>query len=97
MSQRRGQLTARIKQRSRELLGYEVDVIELRLMPYIQYVMVNDQRIDICKVNPGERAILSKWRAAGYIDGGAGGVGITREFWDIICDLCFLGYVDIDG
>jgi hypothetical protein len=96
MSQKRGQLTERIKQRSKELLGYEIGVVELRLMPYVQYVMMNDQRIDRQKVNQADRDILAKWRKAGHIDGGAGGLQITRAFWDIICDICFLGYIDID-
>lgn len=94
--QRRGELTDRIKKKSRELLGYEIDVTELRLMPYIQYVMVNEQRIDLNKINPADRAILKKWREAGHIEGGAGGLKITREFWNIICEVIRLGYVDID-
>ncbi len=40
MEQKRGQLTDRIKERSKELLGYEMDVKELRLMVYIQYCYV---------------------------------------------------------
>jgi len=89
--QKRGQLTDRIKARSRELLGYEMDVTELRLMPYVQYVMCNDQRIDPRKCNQADRDILSKWRKAG-----AGGLQITKQFWDIICEIVFLGCVDID-
>ena len=33
MKQLRGQLTDRIKEKSKELLGYEIDTRELRLMP----------------------------------------------------------------
>lgn len=94
--QKRGMLTDRIKARSRELLGYEIDTVELRLMPYIQYVMCNDQRIDPRKCNQADRAILAKWREAGHIEGGAGGLNITKQFWDIICEIVFLGYVDIE-
>jgi len=92
----RGQLTERIKAKSKELLGYEIDTKELRLMPYIQYTMTNWQKLDPNKVNEEERKILSKWRKAGHINGGAGGLGITKKFWDIINELIFLGYVDLD-
>ena len=90
---KRGQLTEHIKMRSKELLGYDITRSELRLMPYIQYVMTNGQRIEPAKCNQEDRAILSKWREAGHIEGGASGLAITKEFWDIICALIWLGYV----
>lgn len=93
--QGRGQLTERIKQKSVELLGYEIEQRELRLMPYIQYEMVNNHRIDPNKINAEERKILSKWRTAGHIEGGASGLGITKEFWNIVNEIIFLGYVDL--
>lgn len=93
--QGRGQLTARIQAASLERLGYQMESHhELRLMAYVMYVMVNDQRIDPGKCGPEDRKILSKWRNAGHIEGGASGLAITRDFWDIICHLVFLGYVD---
>jgi len=95
MTQLRGQLTERIKERSKDLFGYEITQTELRMLPYIQYVMTNDQKLDPRKVNQEERDILRKWKEAKHIEGGASGLGITREFWDIICSLIFLGYVDL--
>lgn len=95
MEQLRGQLTDRIKKRSKELLGYEIDVIELRLMPYILHTMMNDQRIKPEHCNGDDRAILKKWREAGHIEGGASGLQITEEFWNIICEIVRLGYVDL--
>ena len=94
--QKRGAVTTRIKESSLRWLGYEIDTTELRLMPYIQYVMMNDQHLDPHKCNEDDREILSKWREAGHIEGGVSGLAVTREFWYIICDLCFLAYVDID-
>lgn len=95
-AQKRGQLTQRIKEKSNELLGYEIDQTELRLMPYIVYVMMNEQRLDPNKVNGEERGILARWRQAGHIEGGASGLTITEEFWRILCEIMLLGYVDID-
>jgi hypothetical protein len=92
----RGVLTKEIKAKSKELLGYEIDVLELRLMPYVQYVMTNEQRIDPRHISQDERGILSKWRKAGHIEGGASGMQITKEFWDIVCELIFMAYVDIE-
>lgn len=93
--QGRGRLTERIKKKSKELLGYEIDQEELRLMPYIQSVMVNDQKIDPNKVNQSERIIMAKWKNAGHMMGGMSGLSITREFWDILCEIILLGYVDL--
>lgn len=95
MEQKRGQLTDRIKKKSKELLGYEIDVTELRLMPYIMYVMMNSQKIGPEHCNGDDRVILKKWREAGHTEGGASGLQITEEFWNIICDIVRLGYVDL--
>jgi len=93
--QLRGNLTKRIKSKSKELLGYEISQVELRLMPYILTVMMNEQRIQIRHCNQDDRNILQKWREAGHIEGGASGLQITEEFWNIICEIVRLGYVDL--
>ena len=59
--QLRGQLTDRIKQKSVELLGYEIDRTELRLMVHLQYIMTNEQRIVTRNVNNEELEVLKKW------------------------------------
>lgn len=95
MTQKRGQLTKRIKDKSKDLLGYDITQVELRLMAYAAYVMVNNQRIEPQKCNKDDRAVLKKWRAAGHIEGGATGLAITKEFWDAMQELIWLGYVDL--
>ena len=95
IKQGRGQLTNGIKEKSKELLGYEINQTELRLMPYILYTMANEQRIDPNKINGDERKILRKWKDADYMAGGANGLIISKDFWDIICEIVFLGYVDL--
>lgn len=89
----RGQLSDSIKAKSQELLGYEITQRELRLMPYVQSVMLNDQQIDPRKINSEEREILSVWRQKGYIEGGAAGMAISKDFWDAIHQILWLGYV----
>ena len=93
--QKRGVLTNRIKAKSKKLLGYEITQIELRLMVYAQYVMCNEQRIDPRKCNQDDREILSKWRKKKFIEGGASGLAMTKKFWDAVCEIIFLGYVDL--
>ena len=94
--QLRGNLTSRIRAKSKELLGYEITQIELRLMPYILTVMMNEQKIQIRHCNQDDREIMQKWREAGHIEGGASGLQITEEFWNILCEIVRLGYVDLD-
>ena len=89
----RGELTQEIKEKSKPLLGYEIDTTELRLMVYVQCVMVNEQRIDPNKCNQDDRETMARWRKAGHMEGGASGLAITKEFWDIICELIFMAYV----
>lgn len=96
-TQGRGQLTQRVQDVAKGLLGREITVRELRLIPYVQYLMVNEQKLDIAKISQEEREILSSWRKNGYLYGGAGErIKITREFWNILCEIIWLAYVDLD-
>lgn len=89
----RGMLTDAIKAKSKELLGYEISQAELRLMPYIQHVLINDRRLSPSHVNDQEREIIRQWREKGYFDGGAGSdVVVTKTFWDAIHEILWLGY-----
>lgn len=93
--QKRGQLTQRIKDKSKELLGYEMSVDELRLMPYAVHCLMDGINIDPQKCSEEDRKILSKWRTSGYIEGGAIDFCVTEEFWNILCEFIMLGYVDL--
>lgn len=95
MKQSRGCVTERIVAKSKKLLGYEISTVELRLMPYILTVMMNEQKIKPEHCNQDDRDILAKWRKAGHIEGGASGLQITEQFWNIICEIVRLGYVDL--
>lgn len=92
----RGQLTQQIKDYSKKRLGYEMDTTELRLIPYVLTVMMDDQEISPRRCNQADREILSKWRKKNYIEGGASGLKVSKKFWEIICEVVFMGYVDID-
>lgn len=90
---KRGELTQEIKALSKELMGYEIDKTELRLMPYFQHVMVNSQEISMDKVNLDERKIMTKWQEKGWIEKGQP-MYCTQEFWDILNKIIFVAYVD---
>lgn len=90
---RRGKLTSSIEAKMIAFLKRETSQDELRLYPYLLYVMVNDQKIDPNKINGVERSILSLLRAEGHIEGGASGLAISREFYDFASDVVWDAYV----
>ncbi len=89
----RGALTDKIQEIAKSRIGREISIRELRLIPYIQYVMVNNQVIEPIKISVEERAILKKWKEEKFIEGGASGLSITKEFWDFMCEILFESYV----
>lgn len=93
----RGTLTKEINEIAFKIIGRKINQLELRLMPYIQYVMINEQKIDPRKINSEERKVLKKWKDEGFIEGGATGLAITKEFWDFMNEILFQGYVSQQG
>ena len=89
----RGRLTPEIQNVAQLHLGRDITTTELRLMAYVQYTMMNEQIIDPRKCNQDDRDVLRKWREEEYIEGGASGLAITREFWDAICSILWFGYI----
>ena len=93
----RGVLTEEVQRIANTHIGRDIDKTELRLIPYVQYVMTNDQKLDIRKINQDERKILRKWKDAKLVEGGAVGLSITKEFWDFMCEILFQSYVKQEG
>ena len=89
----RGMLTEEVNKIAEDMIHRKITQLELRLMPYIQYVMMNEQKIEPNKLSGDERKILQKWRDEGYIEGGASGLSITKEFWEFMCEILFEAYV----
>ncbi|MBV6514319.1 MAG: hypothetical protein FMNOHCHN_03935 [Ignavibacteriaceae bacterium] len=89
----RGALTPQIQETAKKHLGREISLRELRLMPYAQYVMMNNQKIDPSKINTEERKIWADWKNSGWVDGGMTGCGICKDFWDALNEILWLGYV----
>ena len=93
----RGMLTEKIQEMAKEFLGYEIDTDELRLIPYVHYCLVNEQKVDPVKMNREDRTIFARWKKAGHIDGDMTRLAVTKEFWDFMCAILFVSYVDINN
>lgn len=92
----RGMLTTEVKKLSLELLGYELETRELRLMPYFQHIMMNSQEIDRSKITSEERKILTKWESKGWIEKGRP-MSCTKEFWESLNKIMYVAYVNRDN
>lgn len=89
----RGALTEEIQELAKKFLGREITVKELRLYPYLDYVMKNEQKLNPMMMAEGDRAILRLLKDANHIEGGASGLSMTKEFYDYINQVLWLGYV----
>lgn len=92
----RGQLTPEVQELAKQHLNREISLRELRLMPYVQYTLMNSQKIDPNKINGEEREILSKWKKSGWCEGGMTGFAVSKDFWDAINQILWVGYVDYE-
>ncbi|MFZ7174001.1 hypothetical protein ACLSYX_04110 [[Pasteurella] aerogenes] len=88
-----GMLTDEIKEKSIHLVGYGINQKELRLMPYLQYCVINDLDIEQRRINSDEREILMNWEKLGFINSPLSDLKIKKSFYDAICELIFIGYV----
>ncbi len=90
-------LTDEIVSKAREMLGDDIqfDTTSLRLMAYVQYVMINQQKIDHAKVNEDELLILWEWDAKEWISYSTaqGDISVSKKFWDVMSEILWLGYV----
>lgn len=94
---KRGELTKDVNQIAMLMINREISLRELRLIPYVQYVMCNERKIKPQHINQEEREILQKWREEGHICGGASGLAVTKQWWDFMCEVLFLAYVGYDN
>jgi hypothetical protein len=91
----RGVLTDEVKNKAKGFFQQEdFTAQELRLLPYIQYQLMNSQKINPANINPQERHILQKWRDAGHLTFGMSELTVTREFWDFMNDVLWDTYVE---
>ena len=89
----RGMLTDEIKQKSKELFGYEITQEELRLMPYVMYCVLKDGNLNRKDVDSVEMEILTNWEDKGFIKSPFTGLKVSKDFYDKVNELLWIGYV----
>jgi hypothetical protein len=95
--QGRGSVTERVKAKSIELLGYKITTEELRFMAYLQFCLMNEQSLDRTKMSDDEIGIFINWskREWLYSHGPTQKLRPRKDFWDAMCAILYLGYVDL--
>ena len=88
-------LTNEVQTNAKYLLGRYISRSELKLMPYIQYVLMNDQQLDLRKINCDDEEVMTLWRREGYLLGDGMNIMVTKKFWDILNKLMWLAYVEV--
>ena len=84
----RGMLTDEIKNK------YGIDTKELRLIPYFQYLLLNNMPVDRAKIDAEEREILKRWRDEGKITFSCQECCTsTKEHWDWMNEVLWDSYV----
>ncbi len=93
----RGQITPELEVMAKEKLGITLTVRSLRLLPYMQYVLMNGGQLNRRSVNDDERALLDHWDDLGLIRIHGLTVKATKRFWDGMNEILWAGYVDHDN
>lgn len=84
----RGQYTDGLKEK------YNITCKQLRLLPYFQYLLMNEMAIDLMKIDEEELKILAKWRDEGKITFSMSEpCTCTRAFWDWMNEILWETYV----
>ena len=92
---RRGCLTSEIQEESKSFLGRDMTTRELRLLPYIDYCLKNAFAFNNNKINDEERDIIMQWEKDNHlVFSYVRGFEATKEFYDFIQRVLWLGYVE---
>ena len=93
---KRGILTPEIVELGKELLGEELTTRALRLLPFIQYTIMNSKIMDQRSINSEERDTIGSWTQKGFISFHNNKLKVSREFYDAMNEILWQSYVDID-
>jgi len=89
----RGIITDKIKEKSLELIGYEITQKELRLLPYIDYLLKNSKGLDRRRITDEEITIINSWESMGFIIIGLK-IKCKKNFYDFMQEILWMGYVE---
>ncbi|PHQ89530.1 MAG: hypothetical protein COB42_06815 [Sulfurimonas sp.] len=90
----RGRLTEEVTKRAKELLGREISLRELRLMPYIDFILKNGQKIPFNKISEEEKKIIERWEEEGFIKMDGISISVTEKFYNAMSSILWIAYVD---
>lgn len=93
----RGMLTPAREEKIFEATGCRFRQAEIRLMPYLQYLVVNSMKLDPTRVSQKDRQIIAQFRSKGWLSGGASEpVTVSRDFWDIMNECLWVCYAHLE-
>ena len=93
----RGILSKEVQEISKKIIGREIIQGELRLMPYLQFVLMNEQHFDMRKLNLPEHDILSLWEEEGFYFPSPTKIAVSKKFWDFMSEVLWKSYVLQEG
>ena len=88
----RGKLTEKIQEIARYRIGREITTTELRLYPYLDFVIKNDQKIDERRINNEEKKLLYILMQEKHIDN-LNFLSMSKEFYYYIQEVLWEAYV----
>lgn len=89
----RGILCDTIQEKAKKFLGEEITTKELRLYPYLDYVVKNKGYIEITKVDDEELDIVTTRQVQGHLKLTSQRIYLSRPFYDFIQDILADSYV----
>ena len=77
--------------------GWEFDQTTLRLIPYIFTLALDHGRLNPARISSLERTIISNWRKAGWLTGGASErIRLSSDFADYCYRILKAAYLEAD-
>lgn len=94
MKKNRGALTSEVQELATALLGREINVRELRLMPYFIHLGMDGSIVSRERLFEGDREVMDIWNKEGRVICKVGDVPkISHEFWNIMAKIVHKSYV----
>lgn len=89
----RGILTKEIQEQAKTFLNREITTTELRLYPYLDYVVKNEGCMKFSHVNIDEMYVLGKLLQEGHLKFVGAKIFLTKKFYDFIQNILWKSYV----
>ena len=90
----RGRITVKVQELAKKLLGRDITVAELRLMPYVMLKLMDNHNVDPQHINGDERKVFAVWKEKNYIDNMSTSLSVSSEFYDIMVQILKVGYCE---